>query len=351
MVNIIGMVFAMTNSAEDNQIVAFARNRDGTLTRMGTYKTGGQGTGAQKVDPLSSQGSIIISSDGRMLYAVNAGSNSISSFSITNDGELILTSMVASNGVMPNSLAVHGNLLYVSNKGNANNQIGSNVSGFRLMQDGTLTPIPEAKYSLSSFDAASACIVFNKAGTILSVSELSTNKISVFPVNVDGTLAKATVNNSAGTGPFGSVFLSNGVLLVTEAGANALSSYTSMKNGNLSVISRSVANNQSATCWVSANSNEQFAFTSNAGSNTISVYRISQNGALMLKQNVVVDPNSTAAPIDNATSRDGNNLYVLNGNGGTISVFHILNIGEITLTQVYKDTGLPMMGIQGIAAL
>jgi hypothetical protein len=61
------MVYAMTNACECNEVVAFQRNVDGTLTPMGAYETGGSGTGPIKVspanpltgiDPLTSQGSL-----------------------------------------------------------------------------------------------------------------------------------------------------------------------------------------------------------------------------------------------------------------------------------------------------
>jgi len=351
MSNTMGMVFAMSNSSDSNQVIAFSRNMDGTLTRMKEYKTGGSGTGTQKVDPLSSQGSLIVSRYGNMLFAVNAGSNSISSFNISSNGELTLVGAVPSGGTMPNCLAMYGNILYVANSGNADNQTTSNLTGFQINRDGSISRIPGATYLMSSPNARPSCIVFNPSGNKLVVSELSTNKLSVFPVKSDGSLMQATTNDSNGAGPFGSVFLSNGILLVTEAGANALSSYVNTDSGKLTVISGSVANGQSATCWVSVNKNEQFAYTSNAGSNTITIYDVNQNGSLDIRKNVPNNPNKTAAPIDSGVSKDGQNLYVLNGNEGTISIFSIRQNGEINLIQVFEDTGLPQLGAQGLAVL
>ena len=86
-----GMVYAMTNAAAGNEVIAFRRANDGTLTRMNAYPTGGKGTGTMKVspatpqngiDPLTSQGSLSFSRDGRFLFAVNAGSDSITSFRV-----------------------------------------------------------------------------------------------------------------------------------------------------------------------------------------------------------------------------------------------------------------------------
>ena len=125
-----GMVYVMTNSVDNNEIAAFRWVQNGTLTLIGFYSTHGLGTGSRKVslatpnngvDPLTSQGSLILSRDGRFLFAVNAGSHSVSSFGVAVGGELILVDVVPSGGLQPNSMAVYGDLLYVSNVGSSEN--------------------------------------------------------------------------------------------------------------------------------------------------------------------------------------------------------------------------------------
>jgi hypothetical protein len=74
-------VFAMTNDVEKNEVVSFARSSDGTLEDPRSYKTEGRGSGG-KVDPLASQGSLSLSSDGNWLLASNAGSGTISAFAV-----------------------------------------------------------------------------------------------------------------------------------------------------------------------------------------------------------------------------------------------------------------------------
>ncbi|PKM77978.1 MAG: hypothetical protein CVU90_04495 [Firmicutes bacterium HGW-Firmicutes-15] len=343
-----GFVFAMTNTSETNEVIVFRRGKNGILTRLNAYDTGGSGTGTEIVDPLTSQGSLILSRDGRFLFAVNAGSNSISSFRVNKYGVLTLVDVEPSGGIKPNSLANFHNLLYVTNAGNATN--ASNVTGFNLNSDGSLTPIIGSTEPLSTANAQPACIVFSPRGHKLVVSELNNNVLSVFLVNGDGTLTGPIVNNSNGGGPFGSVFLSKGFLLVSEVGPNALSSYIANVYGTLNVISGSVLNGQSATCWVASSKNERFAYTSNAGNDTITIYRIKKYGRLAVVASVPSTPEGTAAPIDNGVSRDGRNLYVLNGNEGSISVFRIRKSGLfLKLIQVFEDTGLPEVGAQGLS--
>ncbi len=104
------MVYIMTNKEVMNEVIAFYRDMNGVLTFMGSYPTSGRGTGTRKVspatandgiDPLVSQGSLSLSRDGRFLFAVNAGSNSISSFIITDSGGLVLADVKPSEGAQP----------------------------------------------------------------------------------------------------------------------------------------------------------------------------------------------------------------------------------------------------------
>ncbi len=346
-----GMVYAMTNAAGTNEVIALCRDRDGRLTFAKAYATGGSGTGEAVVDPLQSQGSLVLSHDGRLLFAVNAGSNSISSFRVNECGMLKLIDIDPSGGVRPNSLAVIDKLLYVSNVGDDVNSIPSNVTGFRIKSDGHLQQISGSTHQLSDAYAVPACVVFRPDGSQLVVSELSTNNISVFQVNSDGTLTGPTVNTSSGAGPFGAVFASYGLLLVSEAGANALSSYDTNFNGTLDVISGSVANGQTAVCWVAASWYKPFAYTSNTGSGTITTYEINDNGELFLSDIVYSTLDQIGAPIDSGLSKDGYNFYVLNGNQGSISAFCIGRNGQLALIQVIEDVGLPTLGAQGLAVL
>lgn len=343
----LGAVYTMTNAAVNNTVIAFRRDRNGRLTRIDSFLTGGSGTGEAIVDPLASQGSMILSRQGHFLFVVNAGSNSISSFRVSRRGGLTLVDTEPSGGIRPNSLAVFGRLLYVTNVGNTAN--ASNITGFRVGSDGSLTLIAGSTHALSSATALPACVVFSPDGSQIVVSERNTNRLSVFRVNGDGTLTGPTVNNSSGAGPFGSVFLRRGPLLNVEAGTNALSSYNLAANGVLSIISGSVLNFQAATCWVSKSRWEHFAYTSNTGSHTITIYRIGEGGALAVADIVYSTRDALGAPIDNGVSRDGRNFYALNGNQGSISVFRIGKHGRLTRIQVIKDTGLPEVGAQGLA--
>src|SRR5947208_5976784 len=89
-----GAVYALTNSPAGNAVAYFARSAQGGLTYVGSFATGGNGTGAN----LGSQGSIALSDNGRELFAVNAASNTVSAFAVEPDG-LRLDGQFASGGV------------------------------------------------------------------------------------------------------------------------------------------------------------------------------------------------------------------------------------------------------------
>ncbi|MEH7308976.1 lactonase family protein [Neobacillus drentensis] len=356
------MVYMMTNNEVMNQIISFYVDMNGMLTFVGSYPTYGRGTGTKEVstatandgvDPLASQGALTLSRDGRLLLAVNAGSHSISSFIITENGAPVLVDVKPSGGAQPNSVGVFGNLLYVSNVGHAANNFASNITGFHIDDNGSLTPIPGSTHSLSTFNAQPAQVLFTPDGSKIVVSELTSNHLSVFHVNQNGTVTGPIVNDSYGQGPLGAYFLSSGILLVTEAIANALSSYSMSSDGTLHVISGSIPNGYQTACWVVTTRDERFAYITNTLSGTISTYRIDPNGALSVVRHITSTPPGTAPglPMDVGVSKDGRHFYTLNGNQGTVSVFNIQDDGSLVRLQVAAWTNFPYFGSQGLAVL
>src|SRR5699024_6972417 len=71
-------IFVQTNALDGNAIVAYNSH----LKPVGTYRTGGVGGALDGavVDRLASQGSVTLDRAHGLLYAVNAGSNTITVF-------------------------------------------------------------------------------------------------------------------------------------------------------------------------------------------------------------------------------------------------------------------------------
>ena len=341
-------VFIMSNSADQNEVIAFAQAADGTLTESGRFPTGGRGSGGNN-DPLESQGSLTLSQDGSLLFAVSAGSGEISVFRV-HGSALVLSDKVRSEGSEPNAIAQHGSLVYVLNTGGS-----SNVAGFVLEGD-HLHYINNSLSFLSTNTSGAASIAFSPDGTLLAVTERLTNDIDVFKVQADGTLSPIVINPSSGPGAFSVSFAPSGVALVSETGpanvsnGSAISSYAIHPNGMLSAISTSVPTLGGANCWNVVTPDGRFVYVSNAGSSTISGFAISSTGALSALPGTVVGENPGGATnLDIAVSADGKFLFTLNSADGTIGTFAIQKDG--TLENLGPANGFsPNSGFNGIAA-
>src|SRR5580693_9099317 len=133
-------VFVQTDNLAGNQVVAYHRAADGTLTPAGTYATGGLGgqLSGSVVDHLASQGSLSYDPAQATLFAVNAGSNTVSVFGVRGD-RLALRQVIPSGGQFPVNVA------------NAEN--GGSVQGYRVF-GGRLAPIPGSNRALGLNPAA-----------------------------------------------------------------------------------------------------------------------------------------------------------------------------------------------------
>jgi 6-phosphogluconolactonase (cycloisomerase 2 family) len=341
-------VFIMSNSVDRNEVIAFAQAADGTLHESGRFPTGGRGSGGNN-DPLESQGSLTLSHDHPLLFALNAGSGQISVFDV-HGSHLELSDKVQSQGSEPNAIAQHGNLVYVLNTGGS-----SNVAGFVLEGD-HLHYIKNSLAFLSTNTSGAASIAFSPDGKFLAVTERLTNDIDVFKVQTDGTLSPIVINPSVGPGAFSVSFAPNGVALVSETGpanvsnGSAISSYAILANGTLSAISTSVPTLGGANCWNVVTPDGRFVYVSNAGSSTISAFAISSTGALSALPGTVVGENPAGATnLDLAVSADGKFLFTLNSMDGTIGTFAIQTDG--TLKNLGPANGFSSnSGYNGIAA-
>jgi 6-phosphogluconolactonase len=337
-----GKVFTSTNATAGNELLVYDTDRGGALRLATRLATQGIGSGGG----LGNQGAVTLSQDGRHLFVVNAGSNTVSTFRVRRNG-LHLTSVVDAGGLRPVSVAEHDGLVVVLSAGGA-----SNIAGFRN-RHGVLEAVAGATQPLSAAGGtAPAQVSFGEDGRVLIVTEKATNKISTYRVKRDGGIEAPRINASSGMTPFGFAVDRRGTVLVSEAfggaaGASALSSYTFSHHASVQpqLVSASVPSGQAAACWVVVTPNGRYAYVTNTGSGNISSYTVGRNGQAALGQAIATT--TDAGPIDAAIAPHGRTLFVLNGGGRSIQSFGIGRDGQ--LSGQGRVDGLPA-GANGLAA-
>jgi len=338
-------VFVQTDNLAGNQVVAYRRAGDGALTLAGTYATGGLGgqLAGSQVDHLASQGSLAYDRGRRLLFAVNAGSDTVSVFAVAGD-RLALRQVIGSGGAFPVSVAIHGDLVYVLNA-----EGGGSVHGY-WVASGRLIPIPGSARPLGLNPAATPQFTntpgqaaFSPDGTQLIVTtKANGSDIDVFGVGANGRLSpQPVVNADPGAVPFAITFDPAGHLVIADAGTNALSTFALGPDGTVTPLD-TVGTGQSATCWVAADGGLLFA--SNAGSATVSGYASAAGGTLTLLGQTATDPGT----VDAAVTPGGRFLYVQTGGNGVVDEFAVSAGGS--LAEVGHVTVAGAAGGEGIAA-
>jgi len=346
-----GAVFVQLNAPGGNKIAAYSRAGDGRLTAAVRYSTGGDGGTAvgAPVDALASQGSLTLADDGGVLLAVNAGSNSVTSFDV-HGARLHRESLVASGGKFPVSVAVRGHLVYVLNGGGA-----GSVSGFRL-RGAHLLPIPGSTRSLGlanttppAFLSSPAQVGISPDDTAVVVATKNNGTIEGFALHRDGRLsATPKITAAPGPVPFALEWSGTHTLYVAQAGDGRVVTYAVRADGSAVQRGSSDSSGQAALCWLVRVKDSLVG--ANPGSGTLSTWGIGEHGVATLRKAVAANPGG--GPIDLAASRDGRFVYVQDATQGTVEVERV---GQgAALGSVQTVTGLPVFGggagMEGIAA-
>jgi len=279
---------------------------------------------------------VALSDDGRVLVAVDAGSNDIASFHVGRRGHLTLVDRQPSGGVTPNSVDIADGSVYVLNRDGI-----PNVTGFDLDGSGKLRARSTANLTAGALGAAQVSVAPD--GRDLVVTERVSNRIETFPVRV-GRIGAPVVTASSGAVPFGFAFSPRGDLVVSEAGASTVSSYRLAGNGAARVISASLPVGQGAAYWVAVTPDGRFAYTGNA-SGSISGYSIGKDGSLTALTPGGLTAASTR-PNDLAVA--GRYLYAVNPAPGEITAYRIQDDGTLVAMPGVQNLGAGQLA--GLAA-
>lgn len=353
-------VYTQTQSPAGNEIVVYRRASDGTITERSRVATGG--VGAASTPPfgfpiIDSQGSVELTKNGRLLFAVNAGDDTISSFKVRKRGGLTLVDRESSGGDLPVSLDTAGNLLYVVNG------LSGDISGLRFRSSGRMTAIPGSTEPLSTPGPGGVAAQIGFAPLpyrVLTVTLRGTQVIDTFKLGRDGTTGPARANAATDMNPFGFEYTRRGQAIVSNAGEagdpadqtkfhGRAASYDLARNGALTPIESVAVDGQRAACWVVITNNQRYAFITNTLSQSVSGFRISRGGDLTLLGHTATGPGFAS---DEALSRDSRYLYVLLPSimGGTshIDYYRVRRGGG--LTQIGSTPSDLPVGVSGLAA-
>jgi len=388
----VGFLFSQSNDPAANSVYVFKRKSNGTIKLFETIKTGGKGTSAQQpfgLPIVDSADGLILSPDHKLLFVVNDGSNTVTSFRVTSGG-ITRADTAKSGGKLPISVAVHGDLLYVLNG------VSGNIAGFVFNSHGTLIPIAHSKQSLSvpGDTGVAADIGFSPNGKWLVVAmrnlpTVAGNKnspgiLDTFPVHTNGSVGAAVQTVSPEPTAFGFRFLPSGILVDTSAGVvdtvndsppplgdgtqinGSLETYRIGANGKLHAISNAATAGRAA-CWVALSKNNKYAFVTNTLSATaampapgapigtgeagIARLSVASNGTVKLLGTVNSGP---GFPSDEGVSPDGKYLYVTVPSMGLlpvkshVDVFRIGSNGSLTLVQATAPTFAVGLGGVGL---
>jgi 6-phosphogluconolactonase (cycloisomerase 2 family) len=357
-----GTLYSLTNDPERNQVVAYRRAADGTLSFMARYDTGGEGTGFfENSDTMLLLGSstgqsspVRLGGGNDLLFAANPGSDDVSVFRVNDDGTLKLVDRTPTGEERPTSLTVRNGVLYAMNAA-GDNLPGATfcfggkptITGFRVADSGNLTPIPGSTSRLSGGpDSGCTQVTFTPDGDELLVAQFGANRIDAFTVGRDGVARKSVANKPIGIGPFALNFDQRGRLLTTDdflakVGQGAVASYrVGDDDGRLTPIDGVVRNGETDPCWLVDTPDGKYVYVSNFGPapfltapqsarrGTISSFRLNPDGSMTLLESQAAQVGVGSADI--TLAEGGRYLYALNTIEGNVKAYRVQDDGGLT---------------------
>jgi 6-phosphogluconolactonase (cycloisomerase 2 family) len=277
-----------------NGILAF-RYRNGSLRPLDVreYPTGGSGShDLQNHGVLDAEQQITTNADRTLLFAVNAGSDSVAVFRIAADGTLTPAkgSPFTSQGLAPGSVGVMDDELFVANKAQDGTRdlrkSPASYATFRIAKDGVLTPLG-SPVEVPPRSSPTQTYVPPHTGRLMIATE-EAGPFRAFTVDSQGTLhagpnspLKLEPRVFLPQKPRGNVWpqglIAHPKLPLIYAGVaniRRLVVYQYDAPGRLSFVSSQVNKGTFLPCWTQINRAGTRLYTGNAGSQNISVFDI-----------------------------------------------------------------------------
>ncbi|KAK4938796.1 hypothetical protein LTR10_020803 [Elasticomyces elasticus] len=368
-------VYLITND-QQNAVAAVPIAADGTLSAGTITLTGGAGSnvidGATKQpaapDALDGQSALTIA--GQHIFAVNAGSNSLSMFSIDASNPTKLTLLgqpVDLPGEFPNTVAASAKhkIACVGTTGATNGVSCSSFSGsglgemdglrsFDLVQ--TTPPVGPTNTVSQLFFSEDESRLFATVKGDPTVN--NTGFFSVFPVDASSWGKAATVSTTdIRSSPNGTAVLFGSAnipgtssVFVTDASFGGTVLDVDPATNEASLVAKQVIDGQVATCWATISPLTNSAFVTDAGVNRIVEMSLA-NASIIAETDL--SANGDPGLIDLKAA--GDFIYALSpGNGTTPAAITVLDVsGDQGSAKAIQHFALNGMGVdknaQGMA--
>ncbi|QEL17756.1 lactonase family protein [Limnoglobus roseus] len=284
-------VYTETNNpnAGLNAVLGFHRNADGSLAQFGSFATGGTGqlNIPKAVGPDDGDQQVRVTADGKFLFAVNQGSDSVSAFRVKANGRLDLVGVFPTGGDQPDSIGIAGRRLYVANRGDAaSNHPGTTapgVTGFDIGSDGTLTPIANSTVSFPVGTLATQTLVsrdgrflFVEVGTLAGTP--GGNTVNAFQIRGDGSLVAAP-GGPAGAGTNAPFLLGAAahprlnIVYTGFASAGQVGVFTYDETGRTTFVG-TAADSGAAPCWCVVTDDGKLLYVTNTATDSVGVFSL-----------------------------------------------------------------------------
>ncbi|KAI1035415.1 hypothetical protein LB504_005893 [Fusarium proliferatum] len=269
-------LYFLDSDPEGASVVSLSIAEDGSFGQPQRTSTGGRGlisnnvNGTVTMDPLFSQGSIVVS--GNRLFTVNAGSNTLAAFHIPKENPgrpVLLGEPVDTVGTVPNTVAYSrkNKLACVANTGTKPGVQCFTVSDCDgLKPQGSLKPLPVFGQTSPPTGPPNTVsnILFNPSETALFVTikgnGMENGFVYAYKVE-DGRVSEEAIKSQPNNLPvaFGMSFISDASAVVSTPAYGA--AFVSITN-DLTVLTKTniTVPKQMATCWTATSAGSRSVY-------------------------------------------------------------------------------------------
>jgi hypothetical protein len=319
-----GYLYMQTNETH-NAVVHYRRSASGALTEIERVSTGGSGSGeftyrSQPIGILTEGAqSVLLTSDRRFLFAVNAGDNSVSSFGVGEDGKLTLLNAKRTGNIVAGRSGTAKSLAFGPSSGTLYVLHSFGPDHLRLMSvddEGRLTVRPE-RYSVAPQDKpdrlptmvvlspdekfllvgstldelpaanpdGSAIVWVQRNGRPHKISSNTPDPdgLAIFPVDELGALGDPLFQDAGGGSPWCPLFLNrcSNQFVLGHATADGVSLATLESGGKVStgpvVPADTSIGRPSELCWMQITPDDRLVFGTMTGYGYITSWRLDGN--------------------------------------------------------------------------